>query len=151
MIVRFVPRSIAEKMAASPNVAVISIRDPETQIASLQTGWRDVLYLDFFDTDGSDPELKHMSLADAQSIVEFAGKHHDADEILVHCIAGQSRSAGVAEFLREYQNRSLYQYQQPITVDRPYTKYNSYVYKLLREVAYGKYEVGSAFSNLSID
>ena len=45
----------------------------------------------------------------AQEVMDFATRHADKPCITVHCNMGVSRSAAIALFLSEWQNRDLYQ------------------------------------------
>lgn len=92
-----------EATPGSPNVCVISLNDYFRPPARLKPGFREVLVLKFNDTycgdwgDGiGNPELHH-----AQNIVTFIRRNADCDTFIVHCVAGQCRSAAVALLLDE--------------------------------------------------
>ena len=58
----------------------------------------DVLSLRFNDVESNEPN--HMMRADAEAIIAFVNKYiNDVSQIIVHCGAGVSRSAGVAAAL----------------------------------------------------
>ena len=58
----------------------------------------DVLFLRFDDVESD--ESNHMVKRDAEKIIQFVNEHIDhIDQIIVHCGAGVSRSAGVAAAL----------------------------------------------------
>ncbi len=62
---------------------------------------KDVLHLQFNDTDKIDDYSGAMEEKDAELIADFISKHISnnklmVDKLIVHCTAGQSRSAGVA-------------------------------------------------------
>ena len=59
---------------------------------------KDVCYLSFNDVEGD--EANCMTRADAEKIINFVNQNVDkVDEIIVHCFAGISRSAGVCAAL----------------------------------------------------
>jgi predicted protein tyrosine phosphatase len=134
--VHFFPRSVMESIAGNASIPVISIRDPEgfatsSVYADLQPGWKEVLYLSFHDSVGNEEGLVHFDEAVAREVLAFLEKHAESDTLYVHCIAGQSRSAAIAQYVADRFQATLHQEQRRITQDRPYTKYNSYVYKTL--------------------
>lgn len=68
-------------------------------------GIKDVLFLNFNDTDCNDLVSGCIEKRDALEIKQFILKHMndtDLDLIIVQCEAGQSRSAGVAAALMKY-------------------------------------------------
>lgn len=83
--------------------AVISIHSCKTNTAFIipndASGVVDVLVLEFNDTDMNDNISGGITRKDAILIANFLQKHLDANDIdmlLIHCEAGQSRSAGIA-------------------------------------------------------
>ena len=104
--VSFTSRLRAESLAASPHIAVISITDPGTPEASLDSGFTDVLRLSFFDAVPADEYLPaplpgmfdHVM---ARQIGDFVRELHAAPadvSLMAHCEYGVSRSAAVALF-----------------------------------------------------
>lgn len=89
----------------------------------------DVLHLKFNDTESSSLIDGGMTKEDARKIKEFVDRHmenKDFNSIIVHCGAGQSRSAGVAAALHVYLNGN----DRPIFNNRQYTP-NMWCYRLL--------------------
>jgi hypothetical protein len=102
--VDFIPRSAAESLDSDPNLALISITEPESGHASLAE-FPAVLRLVFHDID--DRESDQWTLFNDQhvrQVIEFVQKTH-ADpnpfHIKVHCRAGISRSAAIAIYVAE--------------------------------------------------
>jgi predicted protein tyrosine phosphatase len=103
----FASRELAESLAGSPYMAVISITDPGTPEARLDPSFRHVLRLSFFDAVPADEYLPapfpglfdhHM----AQQIRDFVEELHRAPfeiSMMVHCEFGVSRSAAVALYV----------------------------------------------------
>ena len=69
------------------------------------SGVLDVLHLKFNDTDDTSDVSGGITDKDAISIRDFVNKHRDSENevrLIVHCEAGQSRSAGVAAAIMKY-------------------------------------------------
>jgi len=98
--VEFVSRWTAEARPAQDDTIVISINNSWDDFANLQPGWKDVLALKFDDVDFLSDRYKRFYLGDATEILAFVRKYQDsATRILVHCMAGESRSAAVAKVI----------------------------------------------------
>ena len=70
----------------------------------------DICEVQFFDLDNTYPIKKGlMEFKDAKKIVGFVSNYKDKI-IIVHCDAGQSRSAGVAAALSKYYNNDDSEY-----------------------------------------
>lgn len=117
-----VPRVIAEGSTkysfVKPNedpgkTCLISINEPDHEYAKIHdevTGlkaWDDVLRIAFWDITKRIPDLRFinewvepMTEEQGKEIAEFIKKHSDAS-IIVHCMAGISRSAAVVRLLLE--------------------------------------------------
>ena len=89
--------------------AIISITDPHSPInrfdgAGLRghpNGIKSILRLQFADVDRGSPGC--ITSWDAESIVRFVNRNLDkVERLIVHCEAGQSRSAGVAAAILKY-------------------------------------------------
>ena len=68
---------------------------------------KEVLFLEFNDTDSTKFLDGGILSKDAKQICDFVNKYKDdvsLDKIIVHCEAGQSRSAGVAAAIMKYLN-----------------------------------------------
>jgi predicted protein tyrosine phosphatase len=100
--VSFVSRAVACDLSPGPRQAVISITEPGSGPAPLRPGWAAILRLSFHDVDrnveGYDPFSEEM----AQVVLEWLDAVEDeVDAVVVHCVAGISRSAAVARFIAE--------------------------------------------------
>lgn len=74
-------------------ISITSHGDDEAQVyVDESNGIKDILRLQFNDTDEDDG----ISEDDAEAISEFVKHAMNLDRLIVHCGAGQSRSAGVA-------------------------------------------------------
>lgn len=86
----------------------------------------DICPVHFFDLDNTYPIKKGlMEYRDAKKIVDFVSRYKDKI-IIVHCDAGQSRSAGVAAALSKYYNNDDSEY-----FDNPRFTPNMWCYKLM--------------------
>lgn len=86
----------------------------------------DICPVRFFDLDNTYPIKKGlMEYRDAKKIVDFVSRYKDKI-IIVHCDAGQSRSAGVAAALSKYYNNDDSEY-----FDNPRFTPNMWCYKLM--------------------
>lgn len=86
----------------------------------------DICPVQFFDLDNTYPIKKGlMEYKDAKKIVDFVSYYKDKI-IIVHCDAGQSRSAGVAAALSKYYNNDDSEY-----FDNPRFTPNMWCYKLM--------------------
>lgn len=89
--------------------------------------WKDILRLEFHDADphkdSDSNEYKVFSVVEAVSILKFLKLHEDSiEDVIVHCEAGISRSAGVSKFIAE-----LYKLKFP----QNYSVYNKHVFSTL--------------------
>jgi len=79
---------------------VISIRSPGMNPARVQSGFRDVMYLEFDNVETLSSRHIRFCLDHAQQILDFVAKHEGAaSRVLVNCMMGESRSAAVAYHL----------------------------------------------------
>lgn len=110
--------------------ALISLVSPGQPEANLQPGaWTDVLRMKFHDFHWDDGVHKVITKAQAIEILQFLTKNqHDAEEVIVHCEMGVSRSAAVSMFIADIYN---------LAFDRTYNRHNRYVYTMLKR-AYGQ-------------
>jgi len=101
----YTSRQLAESLAGNPYMAVISITDPGTPPARLDSLFRHVLRLSFFDAVPADEFIPAPGLFDiemAHQIDAFVGELAAAPfslAVMVHCEFGVSRSAAVALFV----------------------------------------------------
>ena len=112
--VRFASRELAESLAGSPYMAVISITDPGTPEAKLDPQFRHILRLSFFDAIPADPFMPPLpglfERRHAQRIDRFVKELHEAPfdiSVMVHCEYGVSRSAAVALFVEAFSGAPL--------------------------------------------
>lgn len=82
-----------------------------------------ILRLYFTDTDGGEDS---MTPDDAKAICEFVTRHANIPNIIVHCDAGQSRSAGVAAALLK-----CFTGDDSQIFNNPYYKPNRHCYRLV--------------------
>lgn len=101
----FYPRAVAEKLAPTGQEVIVSIHDRNQGPAALQSGWKDVLRLSFHDTDVAKENYDVFNEAQAREVIDFIARHADVERIVVHCNMGVSRSAAVAMFISDQQER----------------------------------------------
>lgn len=122
----FVSQSELHYMDGSDDTIVISIRNPHTDPARVAPAFKDKLFLAFDNTDYPSPGLVRFSEAMAEEILAFVTKYEGvASRIVVNCMAGETRSAGVACYLSE-------KYGVPLTRDTGFR--SEYVWFLLDHV-----------------
>ena len=128
--VMFVGKFTAETIGPFQDWAVISIGEPDMKAPQIKEGWHDVLRIFFHDVNPDkvvELSSKYVGMSDSQAdqIVEFVSRvAPNVDGILVHCNAGISRSAAVAEWIAK-------RYELPF--DYSYPNSNSYVLRLIQE------------------
>ena len=126
-------QATAEEMIPQPRCAIISITgfnpyDVPNQ-ARLHPDWGEVLRLEFDDVSIRGEHLHGITPDQAGQIIEFLDAVQDkVDKVVVHCLAGVSRSAGVAKFVAE---------RYGLDFDHTYGMYNRLVYDTLKEVEAG--------------
>jgi predicted protein tyrosine phosphatase len=125
--VEFVSRWEAASRKGSADTIVISINNTFDSIQKLESGWKDVLVLQFDGVDSlMNTSLKRLTLDQAKEIAAFLRKHEDtATKVLVHCTMGEKRSAAVAKAVAET-------YGLPFPAD--YQEHQRWVYKVLSKV-----------------
>lgn len=100
--VTFLSRSQAQAFRPTTHSALISISDRRDEPLQPQPGWRDVLHLSFDDADVAATGVELMTEQQARDVLAFVRRNRDdCAELVVHCLAGQSRSAAVALFCAE--------------------------------------------------
>lgn len=126
--VTFLPRSKAISMRPPARAALISIHDASEEEAKFGSGWNEVLYLRFHDTDGGMMGLEEYSEAHAQRALEFVMRQGGSCEhLVVHCQAGQSRSAGLALMIAEALRVPCFKDALQVSTNQ-YKVYNKRVY-----------------------
>lgn len=143
-IIRFTSRADACNTAPDQNWAVISISEPAEGPAPLKEGWEKVLRLVFHDADLKNGIVRTVSAtlpgeqytvfdeAMAKQVVDFYRDNIKDTQLnlLVHCHAGISRSAGVALALSAACDFSKV-YMGAVPCDPRYSVYNKHVYRLV--------------------
>jgi len=114
MVVEVMNKISAEKYATQSHkeqsviLSIASIGSAEAFIIPTKvSGIVDVIYLHFNDTDSREYTDGGITDSDAKKICDFINKYKNIpiiDKIIVHCEAGQSRSAGVAAAIMKYLN-----------------------------------------------
>lgn len=127
-------RSEAIEFCRHPHLAqfaMISISTPhedykEAPFCSATNNVVDICFVQFSDLDNTYPIKKDlMKFSDAKKIAEFVSQNRDKI-IIVHCDAGQSRSAGVAAAISKYYNNCDFEY-----FDNPRYTPNMFCYRLM--------------------
>ena len=96
-------------------------------------GVYEICRVGFFDIDSNYPiSFGHMTLDDAELIADVIERNLDKD-IIVHCDAGQSRSAGITAALSKYYNGN-----DNFFFDNPKYTPNMSCYRLMLETLYNK-------------
>ncbi len=79
-------------------ISIASLNESDNLFDRNNSNLIDILFLRFDGVESDEPN--HMIRRDAEKIIQFIDKHIDhIDQIIVHCGAGVSRSAGVAAAL----------------------------------------------------
>lgn len=98
--------SVEEHSEVSVIISIASENMPNANISVHEAnGIKDVLFMNFNDTDSKDLTSGCINDEDAENIKEFIEKYIENDSIdliIVHCEAGVSRSAGVAAAIMKY-------------------------------------------------
>jgi predicted protein tyrosine phosphatase len=133
--VTFMSRSKAAAMWASGREALISIHDVNEQPLDVESGWLGVLHIRCHHTDEGAAGQEAYSLDKAQKVLDFVRKHGDyCEHLVVHCHAGERRSAGVALMLAEL--LSVPCYKESVRVDASgYQTYNKLLYSTTLKAA----------------
>jgi predicted protein tyrosine phosphatase len=136
-----VSRNVAQKLHPDnfpKETCIISINEPEAMDgeAKLDEGWFKVLRVKFWDVTqdidhDSMGKILAMTEGQAKEIADFIKENRDRS-ILIHCRAGISRSAAIAEILFQLGWDDLPTEMRPYFMSPTDTSlYNSHVKKLL--------------------
>lgn len=123
---------------------IISITGPEKPNADLkETGFLDILRLEFHDIDQEIDgiEVEMFNQEHAKKIKDFVEKHQNCDIMFIHCLAGESRSTGVASALNLILNDDK-------EIKFSWRKYNSHVYSTLLQFYRGIEKSEDYYNNL---
>ena len=95
---------LADAIAAEDHLALVSIRDPGAT-ASVKTGWRLLLEIEFADETHVDGAGPGMAAEHADLVVDFCshlGKLPESVGLIMRCDQGRRRSAALAKALGEW-------------------------------------------------
>lgn len=87
-----------DNMEPDDRFVAIRIIDPEGETHSEKRGYKDQICLEFWDLEDPIGRFDIITARQAFKLYEFMIKHKDADYLVVHCMAGISRSNTVASF-----------------------------------------------------
>ena len=87
-----------DKLEPDVNAVAIRIIDPEGENHSNIDGYKDELRIEFWDIDDDIGRLKAITDEQAKIIYDFMIKNINAEALVVHCMAGVSRSNTIAQF-----------------------------------------------------
>jgi predicted protein tyrosine phosphatase len=123
--VKYIGQFEAEEYARKLSVPEIMISITDIKLADLQY-WDecDLLRLEFIDVEVIDKFCFTKEMAN--QIIDFVNRFENKpnkDEIIVHCFAGVSRSAGVAKWIAE---------KYDLDFKDEYNDYNKMVYNILK-------------------
>jgi predicted protein tyrosine phosphatase len=125
--VLILPESIAKYYHPSLDTVLIRIKDEEPEPFLFEKYYLDVLKLVFDDVSSPTPYGKLMTKEDAKKVVDFFVKHKDK-KLVVHCVAGISRSTATAcAWAYYHKNQELEREIRTCPLFSP----NSHVYSLL--------------------
>lgn len=125
-----------QSVIISINTPVEEYHDEPFMSTIIGNGVWEILRLEFFDIDGNYPiSFGRMTMDDAQKIADVVERNQDK-HIIIHCDAGQSRSAGIAGALSKFYNND-----DNIYFNNPKYTPNMLCYRLLlTELAGEKYD-----------
>ena len=124
--IQFMDRSSMHYKKPENDAIVISISNPGLNDASLQEGFKDVLFMKFDNTEHLSHNSVRFSRDHANQIMTFVKQYeNEASTIYVNCLMGESRSAAVADFLAKH-------YNLPMTQD--VSKKSAWIYNVLEKV-----------------
>ena len=102
VMAHYSPAGLEEQAEEKDSYAVISIQDGQSDgfgfVFTENRFCRGVLTLRFDDIERPVPGAVLFSKEMAEQIIDFIGQMREADTLLLHCYAGQSRSMAVGAF-----------------------------------------------------
>lgn len=118
---------ISQDIIDYKNTVLISIRDPDAETIEdyLTEDFKDTLFIAFWDIEESFGNYKTITKEQGKIINDFITKNKDS-KFLVHCDAGQSRSAGVGlavECILNYDG-SVYNYKHGHSNIKEFKRYD---------------------------
>lgn len=141
--VTFLPRSKAAAIDPQAGEMLISIHDVSEAPLKASAAWAGVLHVRCHDTDGQIMGLEVYNVEQAQEVLNFVRKHGDScQHLVVHCHAGQSRSAGMALMLAELLDVPCFKDSIQVSA-HTYRTYNRVLYSTTLKAALN--EPGDAF------
>jgi len=87
-----------DETPANPEAIAIRIIDPEQEVHSDISGYKDEIKLAFWDIEEPIGRFNIITDEQAKQLYDFMMKHKDEQHLVVHCMAGISRSNTVANF-----------------------------------------------------
>lgn len=130
MEIRFISLLEAETLPPKDTTALISILDPEIHTKIPYTQWKHHIRLQFEDVNSEEDGVP-FSEAMASRLIKFVlCLPETVDLLVIHCVAGISRSGAVTKFLTRYVYKNCYN----VLFDKAYHTYNYRVYKTLAKV-----------------
>ena len=87
-----------DNLIVDPEAIAIRIIDPENEAHSDITGYKDELKLTFWDTEKPIGRFTPISEYQAEQLYNFMYKYKEEQKLVVHCMAGMSRSNTIAQF-----------------------------------------------------
>lgn len=127
--ITYVSRAVAQGLRPEPQKALISIHDASHGPMKARGPWERRLTLEFPDDSTGQVAFTAQQAADVLAFAAEAALN--VDEIVVHCLYGQSRSAAIAMHLSEKYGVPLYQYRT--LVEERSKAYNRSVYQKLQD------------------
>ena len=136
----FLSREEAEAYVPNSDEAVISINDSLDDKANLREGWHSVLRLYFLDIDDSCLRnglfIHKLETTTGRKVEDLCFREEhvvavsrwlaevspNVTRIVVHCVAGVSRSAAIAKHIAD---------RSGINLDKEHDGFNTYIYRLL--------------------
>lgn len=130
--ITFCSASFAETIKPDSKMALIAIRGQDESNNINYSVWTNKLLLEFDDLTRKHEDSDALfSDKHAEKLIEFVqGLPDTVNHIVIHCLAGVSRSGAVAKFL----SGTVYPECKDEQFDREYTLYNARVYKTLARV-----------------
>lgn len=136
-------RRDVQRFSPLPGTALISIHDVSEPALVFDKPWGPVLHLRFHDAKPGTMGLELFSGDHARTLLAFANEHlAHAPELVVHCHAGQSRSAAIALFLASQAKVPCFKDEIQQVLER-YMFYNQFVYRVLESISSGAPQVDS--------
>lgn len=107
--VTFLPRVVAQTMTVPEDTMLLSVVHSDQEIPCHSTEWDRVEWIIFDDITQPTAGLVSFDLEHAKSIISFVEDAKAKNKnIIVHCEAGMSRSAGIAKWIGDNYDFDLF-------------------------------------------